>query len=140
WEDQAKVLSLSWPGFAEDDGTAAALYRINRARNAQELLTAATGFGSPMQNILYADAEGHIGFFAPGRMPLRKNLNAAGQMPAPGWTGDYDWTGYQPVQSLPQIADPAEGWIATANNDVRPMDYGRFLSGRWEAPYRYARI
>jgi penicillin amidase len=140
WTDPAQVLSLAWPGLEEDDGTAAALYRMNRARNAGELLAAAVGFGSPMQNILYADTEGHIGFIAPGRMPLRKKLNAASQMPAPGWTGDYDWTGYQPVDSLPQIADPEQGWIATANNDIRPEDYGRFLSGRWEAPYRYDRI
>ncbi len=140
WTDPTQVLSLAWPGLDEDDGTAAALYRINRARNARELLDAAGGFGSPMQNILYADTQGHIGFIAPGRMPLRKKLNAAGQMPAPGWTGDYDWTGYQPVDSLPQIADPQQGWLATANNDIRPEDYGRFLSGRWEAPYRYNRI
>jgi penicillin amidase len=140
WTDPAQVLALSWPGFDEDDGTAAALYRIDRARNADELVAAANGFGSPMQNILYADTAGHIGFIAPGRMPLRKKLNAAGQMPAPGWTGDYDWTGYQPVDSLPQIVDPEQGWIATANNDIRPEDYGRFLAGRWEAPYRYNRI
>jgi penicillin G amidase len=140
WTDPAQVLALSWPGFDEDDGTAAALYRINRARNADELLAAAKGFGSPMQNILYADTAGHIGFIAPGRMPVRNKLNAAGQMPAPGWTGDYDWTGYQPVDSLPQTIDPTAGWIATANNDIRPEDYGRFLSGRWEAPYRYNRI
>jgi penicillin amidase len=140
WSSPTQVLSLAWPGFDEDDGTAAALYRINRARNAQELLNATAGFGSPMQNILYADTQGQTGFIAAGRMPLRKKLNAAGQMPAPGWTGDYDWSGYQPVDSLPQIADPAQGWIATANNDIRPEDYGRFLSGRWEAPYRYNRI
>ncbi len=140
WSSPTEVLSLAWPGLDEDDGTAAALYRINRAHNAGELLAAAAGFGSPMQNILYADTQGHIGFIAPGRMPLRRKLNAASQMPAPGWTGDYDWTGYQPVDSLPQIADPKEGWIATANNDIRPEDYGRFLSGRWEAPYRYNRI
>lgn len=138
--DRTQVLSLAWPGLDEDDGTATALYRMNRARNAEELLAAAAGFGSPMQNILYADTQGHIGFIAAGRMPTRKKLNAAGQMPAPGWTGDYDWTGYQPVDSLPQIADPKVGWLATANNDIRPADYGRFLSARWEPPYRYNRI
>jgi penicillin amidase len=61
-------------------------------------------------------------------------------MPAPGWTGDYDWIGYQSVETLPQSTDPQDGWIATANNDIRPVDYGRFLSGRWEPPYRYNRI
>src|SRR6202008_3777222 len=113
---------------------------MNRAHSAEELLAAIAGFGSPMQNILYADTQGHIGFVAAGRMPARKKLNAAGQMPAPGWTGDYDWTGYQPFDALPQTVDPQEGWIATANNDIRPVDYGRFLGARWEPPYRYNRI
>ena len=35
WTDPTQVLSLAWPGLDEDDGTAAALYRINRARNAR---------------------------------------------------------------------------------------------------------
>jgi len=140
WTDRTQVLSLAWPGFDEDDGTAAALYRMNRAGDADQLRAAAAGFGSPMQNLLYADTSGHIGFVAPGRMPMRKNLNAASQMPAPGWTGDYDWIGYQPVDTLPQSVDPKQGWIATANNDVRPVDYFRFLAGRWEPAYRYLRI
>jgi penicillin amidase len=61
-------------------------------------------------------------------------------MPAPGWTGDYDWTGYLRFHSLPQLADPSAGWIATANNDIRPPDYAHFISARWEPPYRYHRI
>ena len=140
WTNQAQVLSLAWPGLDEDDRTAAALFRINRARNADELLAAAAQFDSPMQNILYADTQGHIGFIAAGRMPTRRKLNAAGQMPAPGWTGEYDWSGYLPVDALPQAVDPKQGWIATANNDVRPPGYTRFLGARWEAPFRYNRI
>jgi len=140
WTNQTQVLSLAWPGLDEDDRTAAALYRINRAHNADELLAAAAQFDSPMQNIVYADTNGRIGFISAGRMPLRKKLNAASQMPAPGWTGDYDWMGYLPVASLPQIADPETGWIATANNDIRPPGYAHFLGAHWEEPDRYNRI
>jgi penicillin amidase len=139
WTDPGQVLALAWPGFEEDDGAAAALYRINRAHSGDELLAAAAGFGSPMQNLLYADTQGHIGFVVAGRLPLRK-VNAASQMPAPGWTGDYDWSGYLQPDHLPQSVDPKAGWIATANNDIRPEDYTEFISGRWERPYRYARI
>ena len=140
WTNQTQVLSLAWPGLDEDDRTAAALYRINRTHNADELLAAAAQFDSPMQNILYADTQGRVGFIAAGRMPTRKKLNAAGQMPAPGWTGEYDWTGYLPADALPQTVDPKEGWIATANNDIRPPGYTRFLGARWEPPFRYNRI
>jgi penicillin G amidase len=140
WSDKEQVLALAWPALASDDATALSLYRINRARNAGELRTALADFDSPMQNIVYADTAGHVGFVAAGRMPIRKNLSGAGEMPAPGWTGDYDWTGYLQVDALPQLADPPAGWIATANNDIRPPGYAPFLGARWETPYRFRRI
>jgi penicillin amidase len=140
WRDETQVLALAWPALASDDATALALYRINRARNVEELRTALNDFDSPMQNIVYADTAGHIGFLAAGRMPVRKKLSSAGEMPAPGWTGDYDWTGFLQLTALPQAVDPAVGWIATANNDIRPPGYAPFLGAGWEAPYRFRRI
>jgi penicillin amidase len=140
WTDDTQVLALAWPELAEDDGTAAALYRLNRARDADAVLAALAGFGSPMQNVVYADTGGRIGFVSAGRMPVRKKLSGAGQMPAPGWSGAYDWLDFLRFGSLPQITDPEEGWIATANNEIRPTDYTEFLGARWEEPYRYRRI
>jgi penicillin amidase len=140
WTDDEHVLALAWPALASDDRTAVALYRMNRARNGGELRAVLAGFDSPMQNIVYADTAGRIGFVAAGRMPIRKTLSGAGQMPAPGWSGDYDWNGFLPLDALPQSADPPAGWIATANNDIRPPGYAPFLGARWEPPYRYGRI
>jgi penicillin amidase len=140
WTDPGHALALAWPALASDDQTAAALFRINRARSATELLAALARFDSPMQNIVYADTAGHIGFVAAGRMPIRKKLSSAGEMPAPGWSGDYDWNGFLPFGALPQATDSDSGWIATANNDVRPPGYAHFLGARWEEPYRFRRI
>jgi penicillin amidase len=140
WSDKTHVLALAWPALASDDATAVSLYRINRARSAEAFKAALADFDSPMQNIVYADTAGHIGFVAAGRMPVRKKLSGAGQMPAPGWTGDYDWNGFLERNALPHLADPPAGWIATANNDIRPPGYAPFLGARWEAPYRYGRI
>ena len=140
WTDREHVLALAWPALANDDATALALYRINRARSAAAFKAALADFHSPMQNIVYADTAGHIGFIAAGRMPIRKKLSGAGQMPAPGWSGDYDWNGFLPFDALPQSADPPAGWIATANNDIRPPGYTPFLGARWEPPYRFRRI
>jgi penicillin amidase len=140
WSDRRQVLALAWPGFDSNDRTAAAFYHINRARNAAELRTALETFDSPMQNVVYADTAGAIGFIAAGRMPIRRQLSGDGEMPAPGWPDAYDWNGYLSFHSLPQSADPEEGWIATANNDIRHSDYAHFLGARWEGPYRFLRI
>ena len=140
WDDTSQVLALAWPGLRPDDATAAALFRVNHAESADAVLAALADFGSPVQNVVYADTAGQVGFIAAGRIPTRKYVYAAGEMPAPGWTDAYDWTGFIPFASLPQVAQPKGGWIATANNDIRPEDYGRFIAARWELPYRYQRI
>src|SRR5690606_3412512 len=123
-----------------DDMTAEALYRMGHAADAAALREALRLFHSPQQNIVYADTAGAIGFVAAGRVPVRKALSAGSQMPAPGWSGDYDWSGFLPFDALPQILKPASGRIVTANNDITPPDYPHFIAARWEAPFRAERI
>ena len=58
----------------------------------------------------------------------------------PGWTGEYDWQGFlDPVQH-PSAYNPAEGYIATANNRTLPMDESHQLSASWYGPERSERI
>ena len=68
---------------------------IDQAGNWQEFTAALHDFKVPMQNCVYADAEGNIGYYAAGLVPIRKQGNGA--VPVPGNTDDYDWTGFIPV-------------------------------------------
>jgi penicillin amidase len=140
WPETDQALALAWPALNSDDGTAAALWRMNHAKTATELRQALENFDSPQQNVVFADVDGHIGFVAAGRVPIRKQLSASGQMPAPGWSGDYDWTGYLAFSELPQRFDPPTGWIATANNRLLDPGYPHFIAAHWEPPFRYRRI
>jgi penicillin amidase len=88
-----------------------------------------------------ADRGGHIGWIAPGHVPLRKAENdLKGLVPAPGWDARYDWAGWLPTDALPTERDPARGWIATANQRVVPADYPHYLTSEWAPPYRQQRI
>lgn len=140
WNDPNHVMALAWPALNVDDGTATALFRMNRASNAAEIKSILRDFDSPQQNILFGDVGGNIGFVAAGRVPLRKAIHAASQMPAPGWTGAYDWIGYLPYEALPSSFNPPQGWIATANNKIVDDAYPHFIAGRWEPPYRIDRL
>ena len=91
-----------------------------------------------MQNMVYADRNGNIGFFAPGRVPIRKAGD--GRAPVPGWTGEYDWDGWVPFEQLPQALNPPAGRIATANNKIVPDDYPYLITHDWDLPYRIERI
>ncbi|HEX6113341.1 MAG TPA: penicillin acylase family protein [Geminicoccaceae bacterium] len=133
-----RVVALAWSALADDDLGLQALLGIGQARNWQEFVAALRDVSAPMQNIHYADASGHIGFIAPGRVPIRKNGD--GRWPAPGWAGEYDWQGWVPFGALPQTTDPADGVLFNANNRVVPADYPYLLTADWEAPHRARRL
>jgi len=111
---------------------------IDQAGNWQEFVAALRDFKVPMQNCVYADVKGNIGFYAAGLVPIRKQGNGA--VPVPGSTDDYDWSGFIPFEDLPHSYNPANGMIATANGRIVPDDYPYLITTRWEAPFRTARI
>ena len=115
-----------------------AVFAINRATGWDELRAAASLFEVPSQNIVYADTAGHIGYQAPGRVPVRTGYD--GRWPAQGWTGDEEWAGFADFDDLPRALDPADGFVVTANNAVVPDDDPVFLTDDWDAGYRAARI
>ena len=93
---------------------------------------------TPSQNFVYADVDGHIGYYAPGRIPVR--ASGDGSLPADGWTGAAEWTGWIPFEELPHTYDPPEHFIVTANHRPEPAAYPHLLGLEWPEPYRAQRI
>ena len=92
----------------------------------------------PSQNFVYADVDGHIGYYAPGRIPIR--ASGDGTMPAEGWTGDSEWTGWVPFEDLPHAFDPPSTPSSRPING-RCRRATRYLLGvDWPEPYRAQRI
>jgi penicillin G amidase len=132
------VLALAATWLAEDDRTPNALWGMNHAGNWQAFRDALKDFVAPQQNMVYADVDGHIAFIAPARVPIR--AKGDGWMPAPGWSGDYEWTGFIPFDDLPQALDPPSGRLVSANNKIVPDSYPYFLGRGWDLPNRAQRI
>jgi penicillin amidase len=132
------VLALAASFLSDDDTTAEALWGLDHAADWSEFRAALRSFVAPQQNIVYGDSGGTIGFIAPGRVPIRKSGD--GWLPAPGWTGEYDWTGFIPFAELPQASNPAAGHFISANNKIVPDRYPYFLSRDWDLPNRAERI
>ena len=112
--------------------------KIDEAKNWQEFTDALRSFAGPMQNFVYADTQGNIGFYAAGWVPIRETGD--GSVPVPGSSDGYEWSGVVPFQDLPHAYNPASGILATANSRVVPEDYPYFITSMWGAPYRTARI
>jgi len=135
------VLALAWAALTEENTVLRGGFMLNHARNVAEMHKAGRDFTAPQQNVVFADRDGHIGFVAPARVPVRRADNTVqGRVPVPGWDAKYDWVGFLPYEQMPAIADPPGGKIVTANNKVTPPGYKPFMSVDWFPPYRADRI
>jgi penicillin amidase len=129
-------VSLKWLG-AYQGGWLTALLGMNRALSAEEFREAIRPWHVPTFSVVFADTDGHIGYQAAGRVPIR-NVWERGYRP--GWDPAHQWQGLIPFEGMPQLADPPRGWIATANNRPAPEDFPYPLSGTWSTGYRARRI
>ena len=111
---------------------------LGTAKNWDEFRKAIRQSWGPAQNAVYADVAGNIGYVMSAKVPIRKKGHD--EVPVPGDTDDYEWTGYIPFEQLPQALNPESGLIVTANARVTGPDYKPYLTDRWEEPYRTARI
>ncbi|RVU39187.1 penicillin acylase family protein [Hwanghaeella grinnelliae] len=142
WEkdgnDPTVTAALAFPGLDVADRTPEALYRLNRAGNAQAVLEATRFYGAPVQNIHFADSQGSIGLIAPGRIPMRANGN--GLLPVDGGSGSYDWIGMIPFAELPKVVDPPSGIIRNANNRLVDQTFPHLISAEWPPAFRAKRL
>ena len=131
-------LAFRWTALEDQDNTIMAFLQLNEARNWQEFTTALREFVVPSQNFVYADVDGHIGYYAPGRVPIR--AGGDGLLPAEGWTGEMEWSDWIPFEELPHTFDPPSHFIVTANNRPVPADYKYSLAFEYHEPFRAQRI
>jgi penicillin amidase len=137
-----RPLALAWTIYDPANVTSP-LLSINSATNSASLTSAFSAWGGPAQNMVYADDQGHIGYHAIGKIPIRGNEtspHALAGAPVNGLDPNYQWAGYIPFDQLPQIADPPGGILATANARVTPDLYTFPITLDWSAPYRNERI
>jgi penicillin amidase len=131
-------LAFRWTALDNDDSTIVSFLQLNEARNWDQFTAALRSFVVPSQNFVYADVDGHIGYYAPGRIPIR--ASGDGSRPAEGWSGEAEWTGWVPFDELPHLYDPPSHVIVTANHRPAPADYRYHLGLEWPEPYRAQRI
>lgn len=134
---QPYAIALRWTAL-EPNRIFRAIWQFNRAENWDEFREATRDFTAPAQNLIYADVDGNIGYQMPGNIPIR--ANGDGSLPVPGWTDDYEWTGYIPFEELPFTLNPPQGYIVTANNSVVDQNYPYLIFKVYAHGHRAQRI
>ncbi|MGH9576769.1 MAG: penicillin acylase family protein, partial [Terriglobales bacterium] len=128
---ETRKLALQWTLY-DPVALDIPFFVINSAQNWEQFRAAFSRFGSPAQNVVYADVEGHIGYQATGRIPIR--ASGDGSVPVPGQDDSRAWSGYVPYDDLPRVFDPPSGILATANGRIVPDEYKHVLTRQWASP------
>ncbi len=137
--ENGKDYSVKWTALDPKNLEFEAFFNLNRARNWEEFKNALKTYGGATQNFVYADTKGNIGWYAAGRIPIRRTGD--GGLPYDGATNDGDWVGYIPFDELPHLYNPPSGLIVTANQRIVGTDYKYTQMSRDAAPpWRARRI
>jgi len=112
YDAEGRPLALAWTAH---DPRATNLHMLDfeTATNVEEALSVANRAGGPVQNVMVADADGHIGWSLMGQVPVRGSYDST--LPHSWREPGGGWTGWRTPEEYPRIVDPASGRLWSAN-------------------------
>lgn len=123
-------LVAKWVGFRMGEEVSAVL-DLNRAKNFADCAKALDHWFVPVQNWICADAQ-NIGIFHRGWIPVRES--GEGQFVQAATPRA--WSENIAFPELPQLINPTEGFVQSANQRVVPTSYRYFMGWDYEDPVR----
>lgn len=134
---ETKDVSAWWAFTDQDNRAIEAFFDMGRARNHGEFSQAIAKGGAPGMNVLYADREGHIGWWMFGKVPLR-GYGVRADFMGRGDDGGHDILGALPFAAKPFMLDPPTGVIVSANQ--RPLRSSPSIVGDYQSMDRFNTI
>ena len=134
--DPAKgtALALRYTATAEPIKAFDSISRMLTATSVDEMDESMRDWVDPANNFVCVDVQGDIKYLTRGRLPIRPKAN--GWVPVPGWSGDYEWSGYVPFEEMPRSRNPETGFIVTANNRIADEDYPYYIGLDYDGEHR----
>jgi acyl-homoserine-lactone acylase len=86
-----------------------------KARNLADFRSALANFQILYMNVLYADCDGNTAFVYTGRVP-RRNPDFDWSQPVDGNDPATEWLGFHGLDELPQVLNPAAGFLQNCNS------------------------
>lgn len=122
----------------EPPATNLAILDLHAARSVDDALATLARWNNAPQNAFVADDSGRIGWVVTGFLPDRggadgrtaRSLSAGGDV----WSGPLD------ESRRPRIADPASGFLFSANARPVPLSWASQLGSQWAEPTRAHRL
>ncbi len=113
-EDDATPIAMWWAFLETDNPILDAFYELNRADTLDKARQAASKIHAPGLNVVWANTQGDIAWWAAAKMPIR-DKSALPAFILDSQTAASKKYGFYPFKDNPQEENPARGYIVSAN-------------------------
>lgn len=134
----AAPVALHWELQHQTNYLLQALYEMNHATSFNQVKHAVSMMTAPGFNVMYADNEGAIAWWAAARLPIRSpHVNS--KLFLDGASGKDEYLGYYDFSKNPHAINPPWGFVYSANNQPDTVD-GVYYPGYYYPRSRAGRI
>jgi penicillin amidase len=131
-------VALWWELHHQTNMALQTVYTMNHASSFTQFENAVSQMASPGLNIMYADTEGAIAWWAVARLPIRPaHINS--KFFLDGASGKDEYLGYHDFSKNPHAINPPWGFVYSANNQPDTVD-GVYYPGYYYPRSRAGRI
>ncbi len=137
-KEEGDPVALSWLLTQTPNETLDAIYRLNHASTFGEAQKAASLISAPGLNIMYADTDKNIAWWAVAKLPIRpKHINS--KLFLDGASGNDEYLGFYDFSKNPHSINPPWGYVSSANNQPDSVE-GVLYPGYYFPKARAGRI
>ena len=114
-------ISAWWSYLHFSKDLLAAIYQLNHIETLADARSGASMIEAPGLNVMYADTEGNIAWWASAKLPIRP-AHVNSKLVLDGSSGTDEILGFYPFTKNPQAENPPWGYVYSANNQPDSVD------------------
>lgn len=114
-------IAACWTFLREPNTMMEVTYEMAHSKSLEEFKMAASKLAAPGLNVLYADAENNIAWWAAAKI-VKRALNVESSLLLDGASGEQDWLGYHDFDLNPSSVNPSEGFVYSCNQTPKPVN------------------